>query len=453
MKTSCTLASTSLLLWTLVAPAAFAQDSSGNAGGECSGGLCGAPNQTGGGCGCGCGCSILINMSDQGDTYQFSDDYDGDGLEDDFDNCPFGANDDQADNDGDGIGDMCDNCAGSANDAQLDADGDGSGDACDTDRDNDGIPNSGDLCDLVSDPSQTDSDGDRSGNACDTDDDNDGVLDGADNCPLVSNPGQEILNNANCDTDSDADGLPDSVDNCVGVPNFDQSDRDADGKGDACDGDKDGDGINNVTDNCPSSGDDSQLDSDRDGVGDACDSRFCFVVARPEDRLAGPGGALGVPNNPDHCLDPVNTFTVLSLPTDGIQVDERAVLRLFANRENSAMRYTWTITKKPDGSEARIDNPRGSVTYSDSFEYRYLADQVPALTPDVAGDYEVQVSAELVFPDSQYPNNNTSRSTFKLTAQGGESSGGCTHTTSRSQGGLSAVALLLVGLMAARRRR
>ena len=59
---------------------------------ECAGGLCGTPNQSGGGCGCGCGCSILVAMTDRGDTYQFADDFDGDGIEDQYDNCPFATN-------------------------------------------------------------------------------------------------------------------------------------------------------------------------------------------------------------------------------------------------------------------------------------------------------------------------------------------------------------------------
>ena len=91
----------------LASPTAWAQQ------GECSGGLCGVPNQTGGSpctngvCsgGCGCGCSVLINQTDLGSTYQYSDDYDNDGWEDDFDNCPFSANGDQGDSDGDGFGD------------------------------------------------------------------------------------------------------------------------------------------------------------------------------------------------------------------------------------------------------------------------------------------------------------------------------------------------------------
>src|SRR5690349_257036 len=82
--------------------------------GECNTGFCGTPDQSGGGCSCSCGCSILIANSDEGDTYQYADDYDDDGYEDDVDNCPFDFNPDQGDGDGDGRGDACDNCPAAA---------------------------------------------------------------------------------------------------------------------------------------------------------------------------------------------------------------------------------------------------------------------------------------------------------------------------------------------------
>ena len=77
---------------------------------ECAGGgMCGTPEQSGGGGGGGGG-AILVNMTNRGDTYQFGDDFDADGIEDEFDNCPFRANIDQNDGDGDGVGDACDLC-------------------------------------------------------------------------------------------------------------------------------------------------------------------------------------------------------------------------------------------------------------------------------------------------------------------------------------------------------
>jgi hypothetical protein len=59
-------------------------------------------------------------------------DEDGDGVEDDVDNCPGVTNPDQSDADGDTFGDACDNCPRDANPGQEDTFGeDGVGDACD----------------------------------------------------------------------------------------------------------------------------------------------------------------------------------------------------------------------------------------------------------------------------------------------------------------------------------
>jgi hypothetical protein len=75
-------------------------------------------------------------------------DGDGDGVENELDNCPDVSNPDQSDVDADGLGDACDpnngldpdgdglvgvddNCPNVANADQLDSDGDGLGDACD----------------------------------------------------------------------------------------------------------------------------------------------------------------------------------------------------------------------------------------------------------------------------------------------------------------------------------
>lgn len=65
-------------------------------------------------------------------------DADGDGLQNNVDNCPLVHNIFQNDNDGDGIGDTCDNCPTINNSDQVDTDGNGKGDACETDIDNDG---------------------------------------------------------------------------------------------------------------------------------------------------------------------------------------------------------------------------------------------------------------------------------------------------------------------------
>ena len=52
-----------------------------------------------------------------------------------------------ADSDGDGVDDDLDNCPDDANSDQTDTDGDGEGDACDTDDDGDGVDDNSDQCD------------------------------------------------------------------------------------------------------------------------------------------------------------------------------------------------------------------------------------------------------------------------------------------------------------------
>jgi hypothetical protein len=121
------------------------------------------------------------------------------------------------DSDGDGVEDDVDNCLTEPNEDQLDTDGDGVGDACSedptpaADADEDGVPDSTDNCTFVANPDQTDSDGDGIGDAC-TD------------APVPTVP----------PADADGDGIPDSVDNCTFVPNPGQTDSNLDGIGDAC---------------------------------------------------------------------------------------------------------------------------------------------------------------------------------------------------------------------------
>ena len=173
-------------------------------------------------------------------------DTDGDGVDDDTDNCPDVPNLDQADADGDGLGDLCDddrdgdevtndldNCPDLPNPDQLDLDGDGLGDACDDDIDGDGLLNAQELT--------------QGTDAARPDTDADGLLDGADNCPTV--PDRLAIDTDNdgrgdaCDLDDDGDGVLDWADNCVRTVNADQ--------GDACVNDIDGDGVADDVDSCP----------------------------------------------------------------------------------------------------------------------------------------------------------------------------------------------------------
>jgi MYXO-CTERM domain-containing protein len=426
----------------LAATASIAQTPNGECTGSSDDPACGAPDQSGGGgCGCGGG-SILINFTDQGDSYQYADDYDDDAWEDNADNCPFAANADQADSDGDGRGDACDNCASSGNADQLDSDGDTQGDACDLDADNDGLPNQEDNCWTVPNPQQANLDNDGFGNACDEDDDQDGCLDIADNCALVAasaceDNGAVIADE--CFDDEDADGIPDQLDICAGVPNASQADDDADGFGNECDTDLDNDGFGNLQDNCASVYNPEQGDEDRDGSGEACDARYCFVIDQA---------------NTDECLDPASPFMVIIDVEDLINTTTPTPLMLFANRDNTAIRYTMTVDQVPEGGDATIVNPKGAVSYSEAYNYRYEEGRVPTFSANAPGTYIVKVQAELAFDDELYSGQTVSEDRVEIVVEGDPAFGCSAATTAKN--GTAATGLLglaLLGFAARRRRR
>ena len=163
-------------------------------------------------------------------------------LEDDADGDGLGDESQDLDDDGDGAADASDNCPSGANADQANTDGapDG-GDACDADDDNDGAPDATDNCGTVANVDQATTDGaPDGGNACDADDDNDGAPDATDNCATVANADQANTDGASdggnaCDADDDNDGAADTADNCATVANGGHEDFDQDGVGDACD--------------------------------------------------------------------------------------------------------------------------------------------------------------------------------------------------------------------------
>lgn len=404
--------------------------------GECTGGLCGTPNESGGGCGCGCG-SILIANTDMGDTYQYADDYDEDGLEDDFDNCPFVPNRDQVDNDGDQIGDACDNCFNVANEIQRDIDGDGLGDICDNDMDDDGALNTNDNCDKVRNPTQTNTDGDVFGDACDSDIDNDGWENVEDNCPFVSNPDQLDTEPGHygdaCNSDLDGDGIQDYVDNCPQVINPTQIDTDGDLMGDACDADSDNDGMLNDIDNCKITYNPNQKDVDCDGSGDLCDKSFCYVVDRSQT-----------------CLDPKSAFTIHAGGDKDIRTGQSIPMLIWANRQNRGMEYEWKVISRPTGSQATISHPRGSVTLSTPYNYHYKEGRRVEFRPDEPGEYTIELRAKLVFDDDLYPGKTTASTMIKLSAQGEPvGGGGCSAVATSS---VSLLGLLPLMVIAVRRK-
>jgi hypothetical protein len=431
MKLATTLIGTLTLVAALLIPAIASAQSY-----ECDNrfGMCGMPDQSGGGCGCGCGCSILVANTDIGDTYQYADDYDDDGIEDPYDNCPFVLNLDQADVDGDGVGDSCDACLAIADELQLDLDGDGLGDLCDSDMDGDNVANGEDNCPERANPAmaegQPDLDGDGLGDACDSDDDADGIDDLEDNCPLIANPDQQEITGSGCYADADGDDIPDHRDNCPLVSNPDLADLDEDGLGDECDSDMDGDGLINASDNCPMVANVDQVDADRDGLGDTCDSAFCYVVFGDEES----------------CLDPEDTFMAYT-PNILARTGEDVRLRLFANRENAALRYSWSLTSAPAGSSATIANPYGSAQLSTPYEYHYLQSHVPTLVPDVAGTYEVRVEVTQVWEDSVSGQADvTSEAIARIEVEGDSISSGACSAVPGAAPAAGSAALLLVGL-------
>jgi hypothetical protein len=344
------------------------------------------------------------------DTYQMAPDHDMDGIEDDFDNCPFLHNRDQADQDGGCRGDPCDNCPETPNERQNDMDGDQLGDECDPDTDGDGHDDTADNCPQVPNPGQENVDRDELGDVCDPDIDGDEVLNYQDNCPMVSNPFQEETDpdtiGEACFTDNDVDGVHDHIDNCPLVPNPGQENLDGDQLGDLCDFDRDGDEVWNESDNCPETPNPEQVDRDRDFQGDICDQRpdegYCYMARSPED-----------------CMDAAGIIDVRAGPDRIRNKGEKSNLAFWINRPERALSYEWTVVSKPPGSGARIQNPAGMTgTVQPAYpEYAYFEGWQPSFRPDKAGEYVIQVSIQLAFEDNRVPDVTTAVDSFKLTVE------------------------------------
>jgi hypothetical protein len=383
--------------------------------GECTEGLCGAPHDNP----FDCEGEWISDLEASGQP--FPGDQDQDGIEDDFDNCIYTPNRDQADRDGDAVGNACDNCEEVSNELQLDIDGDESGDVCDEDMDGDMVSNHVDNCPQVRNPTQMDTDGDTLGDACDPDIDGDGLLNEEDDC-TYEDPWWPCLDGDCCHSDKDSDGVQDFVDNCPLVHNPDQANSDGDTQGDLCDADMDGDGVLNQADNCPEAFNDNQRDTDGDGLGDACDFDFCYVLWNSGD-----------------CLDPGSAFRVSSGPDLSAKVGEKVPLRMWANRENRAIEYIWVVEKRPPGSVKEIDHDHGWATLSTAYRYLNFEELLPTFKPDKPGDYTIKLSARLVFADHLYPDKNVAESTFTMTV--GPAGSGC---STGSGGGLAFLLLFIL---------
>ncbi|MGF1465127.1 MAG: thrombospondin type 3 repeat-containing protein [Sandaracinaceae bacterium] len=410
-------------------------------------GSCGTPNMSGGGGGGGGGGAILIANTDLGDTYQFADDYDNDGIEDPFDNCPRWHNVEQLDSDGDLFGDACDNCATVANPDQFNFDGDEFGNVCDIDLDGDGLENAVDNCAEIPNPVdsnglQPNLDGDEFGDACDPDIDQDGILNLEDACPMnadISTPtaAQREL----CFPDTDGDGVGDfdplSPDICPNAFDPDQLDLDGDGLGDACDPDIDDDGLVNTLDNCAELANGDQLDADRDGRGDACDNTFCYVVFGDEDR----------------CLDPTDSLSAY-VPALLGNARESFRLPLFVNRDRQALTYTWTVVSAPAGSNAVVGNNEGSA--ADLVNYEVVYGAPVTFTPDQPGEYTLRVVVTTDGADN-VTNEFEAQTEYLVTIfANGAAGSGCSVSSVGSAGGNAAGLFAALGVFAfafIRRRR
>tara|TARA_A100001015_G_scaffold260965_1_gene306097 strand:+ start:2322 stop:3482 length:1161 start_codon:yes stop_codon:yes gene_type:complete len=95
-----------------------------------------------------------VSVTLQKNNPRFPKDFDGDGLNNRVDNCPFVSNPSQKDTDTDRVGNQCDNAPQTKNVRQSDLDRDGVGDIIDN-------------CKLIANPKQSDRDDDGYGDACD----------------------------------------------------------------------------------------------------------------------------------------------------------------------------------------------------------------------------------------------------------------------------------------------
>jgi len=232
--------------------------------------------------------------------------------------------------DGDGVNNDVNNCPTISNSDQKDSDNDHIGDVCDPNVDGDGVNNDVDNCPTISNSDQVDSDSDRIGDVCDPDIDGDGVNNDANNCPIIKNGDQADLDSDRigdvCDPDVDGDGVNNDVDNCHTVRNSDQKDSDHDSIGNACDPDIDGDGIPNTADNCPLTVNGDQIDTNDNGHGDACDvtaknnGPYLYAVSQHPLNLVTSGGCLSGDTGciPSTCAGPAVKNMVTTWTGQGV---------------------------------------------------------------------------------------------------------------------------------------
>ena len=175
-------------------------------------------------------------------------DLDGDGTLNVNDAFPRDASE-IADSDGDGIGDVAD--PDDDNDGILDVDEGFTQTPTASDNDGDGFNDDVDNCPANFNPMQTNTDGlADGGDACDLDDDEDGTPDSQDSFPLNNAENRDVDGDGigdNADVDDDNDGIDDATEDASG----DTADHDGDGRPNREDKDSDNDGVFDNKDYAP----------------------------------------------------------------------------------------------------------------------------------------------------------------------------------------------------------
>ncbi len=198
-------------------------------------------------------------------------DADGDGIEDDKDECAELAEDRDGfqdsdgcpdfDNDDDGVGDDTDKCPGEKEDLDQFEDEDG---CIDPDDDHDGIPDVSDACPREAGPDSSDP---KLRGCPPRDRDMDGIYDADDKCPKRAEDRDGFEDEDGCpDPDNDGDGIRDADDACPNQPGIAREDAKLSG----CPSpDQDGDGYDDAVDKCPEAPETFDGFEDDDGCPDA----------------------------------------------------------------------------------------------------------------------------------------------------------------------------------------
>jgi hypothetical protein len=213
-------------------------------------------------------------------------DADGDGIEDDKDQCIELAEDRDGfqdadgcpdfDNDDDGVADEDDKCPTEKEDADGFEDEDG---CLDPDDDHDGIPDVKDACPREAGPDSPDA---KLRGCPLRDRDMDGIYDPDDKCPKKAEDRDGFEDSDGCpDPDNDQDGVPDTDDACPLLAGLAREDA----KQNGCPSpDKDGDTFDDADDKCPDAAETFDGFEDADGCPDTDPKKPRPALARFDEK-------------------------------------------------------------------------------------------------------------------------------------------------------------------------